>query len=411
MDRDTVLADRTVVVRDGRIATIGATDRVLVPAGATRIDGRGKFLMPGLCDLHVHLRYLGQGGDNPAMLRLFVANGVTTVLNLLGLPEHLALRDSIARGGVLAPTVYTSGFYVNPPFVVTPRQVDSAVVAQKQAGYDFVKMHDDLAADAYHQLVVSVHREGMRLIGHAPRNLGFETMVAEHQDVVAHAEEFIYAYFLFHRAPPTTVAEIDSMIHHAATTMAKAGIWLMPTLTCFRNISGQIENLDSVLARPELRFVPRGIAADWGRERNIYVRPPFSTAVIPQQRGSYWTLERLTKAFQDAGVRMVAGTDTPVSATPPGFALHDELANLVAAGLKPYQALRMATADAAEFLGGRGQFGTVDSGRRADLVLVNGNPIEDIHNTTRIAGVMVRGRWLPADEIGTLLDGIAAANR
>jgi hypothetical protein len=407
MDRDTVLADRTVLIRDGRIAALGPAAKVTVPSGARRIDGRGKFLIPGLCDMHVHLRYLSQAGDNPVMLTLFLANGVTTVLNLFGLPEHLALRDSIAAG-VLAPVVYTSGFYMNPPFVNTPTQVDSAVIAQKHAGYDFLKMHGDLPADAYHQLMVSAHREGMRVIGHAPRNLGFEAMIREHQDVIAHAEEFLYAYFLFQRPPPTTLAEIDSMIGYAASTTAKAGIWLMPTLTCYKNIADQIENLDSVLARPAMRYVPAGIAAEWQRQNNTYLKPPFSAASVPQVRGSYFVLGRLTKAFHERGVRMVAGTDTPVSATPPGFALHDELANLVAAGLTPYQTLRMATADAAEFVGGADRFGTVTVGRRADLVLLAANPLADIAATRKIAGVMVRGRWLPAEQIAATLERVAA---
>jgi imidazolonepropionase-like amidohydrolase len=410
MDRDTVLANRTVLVRDGKIAAIGSAARVAVPRDAHRIDGRGKYLIPGLCDMHVHLRYLSQAGDNPAMLTLFLANGVTTVLNLLGLPEHQELRDSIATGAVLAPVVYTSGFYVNAPYVNTPAQVDSAVTAQKEAGVDFIKMHGDLPAEAYHQLMVSAHREGLRVIGHAPRNLGFEVLVREHQDVIAHAEEFIYAYFLFHRAPPTALAEIDSMIHYAAGKMAGNGIWLMPTLTCYKNIADEIENLDSVMARPDLRYVPAGIAADWQPAHNPYLKPPFTKQNIAQVRGSYFVLERLVKIFAAEGVKMVAGTDTPVSATPPGFALHDELANLVAAGLTPYQALRLATANAAEFVGASDRFGTVAVGRRADLVLLGANPLADIHATRKIAGVMVRGHWLPADQIAATLERVAASS-
>jgi cytosine/adenosine deaminase-related metal-dependent hydrolase len=408
MDRDTVLANRTVLVRDGKIAAIGSAAKVVVPKAARRIDGRGKFLIPGLCDMHVHLRYLSQAGDNPVMLTLFLANGVTTVLNLLGLPEHLELRDSIATGAVLAPVVYTSGIYMNPPYVNTPAQVDSAVIAQKEAGVDFIKIHGDLRADAYHQLMVSAHREGLRVIGHAPRNLGFEVLVREHQDAIAHAEEFLYAYFLFQRPPPTSLAEIDSMIHYAAVKTAGAGIWLMPTLTCYRNIAGQIENLDSVLALPDMRYVPAGIAADWQRGSNLYLKPPFTKGNVARVRDSYFVLERLVKAFEAAGVKMVAGTDTPVSATPPGFALHDELANLVAAGLTPYQALRLATANAAEFAGASDRFGTVAVGRRADLVLLAANPLTDIHATRRIAGVMVRGHWLPADRIAATLGRVAA---
>ncbi|HKQ57039.1 MAG TPA: amidohydrolase family protein [Candidatus Eisenbacteria bacterium] len=407
MDRDTVLAHRTVIVRDGRIASIGRAATMRLDARTRRVDGRGKFLMPGLCDMHVHLRYLRERDDNPAMLKLFVANGVTTVLNLLGLPEHLALRDSIARGGVIAPLIYTSGFYVNPPFVSTPFQVDSAVVDQRLAGYDFIKMHGDLDEASYHQLMTSAHREGMRVIGHAPRNLGFETMVDERHDVVAHAEEFIYAYLLFERPAPASRAEFDSMFHYAAGRMKATGMWLMPTLSCYKNISYQIENLDSILARPEMKYVPRGIVAEWQPGRNTYLKAPFSRGNITGQRGSYAALERLTKILQQDGVKLLAGTDTPVSATPPGFSLHDELANLVAAGLTPYQALRMATANAAEFLRGANTFGTVAVGQRADLVLLEADPRKDIRATRRIAGVALRGKWMPAPELKAMLNRIA----
>ena len=410
MDRDTVLTRRTVVVRDGRIAAIGRAGTIRLAAGTRRVDGRGKFLMPGLCDMHVHLRYLRERADNPAMLKLFVANGVTTVLNLLGLPEHLALRDSIAKGGVIAPVIYTSGSYVNPPFASTPYQVDSAVVDQRLAGYDFIKMHGDLDEASYHQLMTSAHREGMRVIGHAPRNLGFETMLADRHDVIAHAEEFIYAYFLFERPAPMRLAEIDSMIHYAAAGMKQSRMWLMPTLTCYRNISYQIENLDSILARPDMKYVPLGIAAEWKPGRNTYLKAPFSRGNITGQRGSYATLQRLTKLFQQDGVKMMAGTDTPVSATPPGFSLHDELANLVASGLTPYQALRMATANPAEFLGEANAFGTVAVGQRADLVLLDADPRKDIHNTRKIAGVALRGRWMPGTELKAMLTAIRRAN-
>jgi hypothetical protein len=406
-DQDTVLAHRTVVVRDGRIAAIGRAATMRLDARTRRVDGRGKFLMPGLCDMHVHLRYLRERADNPAMLQLFVANGVTTVLNLLGLPEHLALRDSIARGGMIAPLVYTSGFYVNPPFSSTPFQVDSAIVDQRLAGYDFIKMHGDLDEASYHQLMTSAHREGMRVIGHAPRNLGFEMMVAERHDVVAHAEEFLYAYLLFQRPSPASRAEIDSMLHYAASRMNATGMWLMPTLTCYKNISYQIENLDSILARPEMKYVPPGIAAEWQPGRNTYLKAPFSRGHITGQRGSYAVLERLTRILHQDGVRMLAGTDTPVSATPPGFSLHDELANLVGAGLTPYQAQRMATANAAEFLGGAQTFGTVAVGQRADLVLLEADPRKDIGATRRIAGVALRGKWMPAPELKSMLNKIA----
>ena len=189
---------------------------------------------------------------------------------------------------MLAPVVYTSGFYINAPYVTTPAQVDSAVLAQKRAGYDVLKLHGDLPADAYRRLMKSAHREGMRLIGHAPRNLGFETMIAERQDVIAHAVEFLYGFFLFRRSPRLgrRDRQHDSLRRRGDR---ESRIWLMPTLTCFRNISGQIENLDSVLALPSHAVHTRGLAPTGTGSESVCQEPalrgpPQFAAAIPSLR-------------------------------------------------------------------------------------------------------------------------------
>src|SRR5687768_5409210 len=141
MDRDVVLADQTVLVRNGRIAHVGPRTSTVVPGTARRIDGRNKWLMPGLADAHVHLAYIINAKHNPLLLRLFVAEGVTSVVNLLGLPEHVDLRARVARGEVVGPTIFTSGFYVGEPFTKTAAQADSAVRHQRAAGFDMIKIH------------------------------------------------------------------------------------------------------------------------------------------------------------------------------------------------------------------------------------------------------------------------------
>jgi urease alpha subunit len=172
MDRERILPNHTVIIRDGLIAEIGPAARVNAPAGVTVIDGAGKYLMPGLADMHVHMA--GSRDIQLALLKLYVANGVTTILNARGAPEHLALRAEIARGEVFGPTLLTVGPYVNEPFFTTPDEVERAVVEQKRAGYDFIKMHGDLSREAYARLMAVGRREGIRIIGHAPRTLGLE---------------------------------------------------------------------------------------------------------------------------------------------------------------------------------------------------------------------------------------------
>ncbi len=173
LDRELIIAGQTVVVKDGKIVEMGPADKVKAPAGALRVDGRGKYLMPGLADLHIHLSDYNER-HNVAMLRLYVANGVTTILNLYGTPHHLELRAKIRSGAVFGPEFYTSGPFISnaPIHTPTPDEVELDVVEQKRAGYDFIKIHGDFSRDAYHRLFQVARREGMRVIGHAPRNLG-----------------------------------------------------------------------------------------------------------------------------------------------------------------------------------------------------------------------------------------------
>ena len=231
MDTERVIANQTVIVKDGVISEIGPAAKVKIPASALRVDGRGKYLMPGLADMHIHLSATRE--DILALLQLFVANGVTTVLNLRGTPDHLELRAAVEKGQVFGPTIYTAGPYVNQPFVNTADEVERAVVEQKRAGYDFIKMHGDLSREAYARLFTAARREGIRVVGHAPRTLGLEAMFEERQYAVVHAEEYIYD----RNHSSRDFAALEPRIPELAGATAKAEIWVMPNLTAFKNIA------------------------------------------------------------------------------------------------------------------------------------------------------------------------------
>ena len=402
MDSERVLADQIVIVKDGLVAEIGPAANIKVPASALRVDGRGKYLMPGLADMHVHLS--AERADVLALLQLFIANGVTTILNLRGTSEHLELRASVERGEVFGPTIYTAGSYVNQPFVNTPDEVERAVVEQKRAGYDFVKMHGDLSREAYARLFLVARREGIRVVGHAPRNLGIEAMFEERQYAVVHSEEYIYDRFNSSR----NFAAIEPRIPELAQATAKAGIWVMPNLTAFKNIGMQVNDLQMVLDRPEMRFMPPRIREGWGPATNPYTRR-FGKELYPGIVARYELLEKLVKGFRAASVRMLTGTDALNTAVVPGFSIHDELNDLVAAGLTPYEALRAATANAAEFLGAADRVGTVTAGKRADLLLVEGDPLKDVTSAKRRAGIMLRGQWMTESDLRKMLDDLVAS--
>lgn len=413
LDRNGTLPGQTVVVRDGRIAALGPVDRVEVPSDARRIAGTGKFLMPGLVDAHFHLQ--SNDADDRRLMRLLLANGVTSILNLYGSPAILLLRQQVANGAIVGPTIYTSGPYISdaPNWQPEADEVERLVVQQHGEGYDLIKTHGDFSLDAFHRLCTVAHREHMKVIGHAPRNLGVEPIFEEHMDAIAHGEEFIYAYFLFgaddmSRADAETrrrfLAQAEARVPTLAAATAKAGTWVVPNLVAYTMIVEQGKDLTTVLSRPEIKYLPPRLAAQWQPGQNRYDRK-YSPEMAEHMMWRRRLLSSLTGAFGKAGVPMMAGTDAPIPGVLPGFSIHDELKLLVAAGLTPYDALRTATANPARFLDRSGEFGTVAIGRRADLLLLEANPLEDVSNAAKTAGVMVRGRWLTADQLrGFLTD-------
>ena len=406
MDRDTVLAGQTVVIRDGLIHQVGASGRVPIPAGTARIEGRGKYLMPGLADMHIHMA--GPREIQEELLKMYLVAGVTTILNMRGTPENLALRSDIRSGRVLGPDMYTAGRYVNAPFFVTPDSVEQEVAAQKRAGYDFIKMHGELSREAYARLHAVARREGIRIIGHAPRTLGIGVVFAERQYALAHAEEFLYDTTGSSR--DADLPKFERRIPELTRRMAAADIWLMPNLTAYRNIGLMARDLAAVLARPDMKYLPTRIRMGWEPGSNPYARR-FGPEQAPGILARHALLQKLTRSFHGAGVKLLVGTDGLNVGTIPGFSVHDELLELVEAGLSPYHALRAATANASAFLGSSPCIGQVRTDCRADLLLLDANPLSAIENTRRIAGVMVRGRWLSRQELDRLLESLAAGGR
>jgi Amidohydrolase family len=410
MAREETAAGQTVVIRNGHIASIGPADRVAVPRDTQRISGAGKYLMPGLTDAHFHLQ---SNEEDSRLMQILVANGITSILNLYGTPATLDLRKRVANRDVLGPTIYTSGRYISdaPSWQPDADTVERLIVEQKRAGYDLIKTHGDFSPEAFTRLFAVARREGMKVIGHAPRNLGVEPMFVQRMDAVAHSEEFLYAFVFFgapdlSRASPEArrafMRDAERKLPDLATATARAGVWVVPNLVAYKMIVEQGRDLASVLQRAETKHLPPRVAAEWQPGRNRYDRK-YSPEVAEHMTWRLNVLSTLTREFRRAGVRMMAGTDAPIPGVLPGFSLHDELKLLVDAGFTPYEALRTATANPAAFLGRSGEFGTVTVGARADLMLLDADPLRDVANVARRAGVMVAGRWISERELRALL--------
>ena len=539
LDHEGVEQGRTVLIRGDRIAQLGSASEVKVPSNAVIINCTGQYLVPGLTDAHVHLpgspvvRTRDDFGDAP----IYLAYGVTTVVNLGGSPMLLEWRKKVEAGTLLGPTIYTAGPFVNEPRVNTPDEVERDIVAQAQLGYDLIKCHElplrtttGLSLPAYRSMVETARRIGIPLVGHAPVNLGIDEMLRARQSI-AHLGMLSNIYFLPFSSHATvllvtagttlvlicmaltssvaavirrwpkkaprnastigTISKLtgiialtaagafvcafaflpggplfDSTLLRAAFTVL-AGIVTAATLIVgFSTVRllrettaptlGKVQALLAVTSAAALTVVMLGfwVPVSWRssdaeidrvakrvHDAGIFVQSTlvaydtFSTSgrtalvddpvvefLMPSTREAWREepkrgipLNRLTGfnqkvagALHRNGVPIMAGTDAmglPLVA--PGSSLHRELQLLSASGLSPYEVIRSATVVPATFLGKTKEFGTIAVGQRADLLLVAGNPLENLEALKRPMGVMVRGRWLSRQKLDELLKPLA----
>jgi imidazolonepropionase-like amidohydrolase len=417
MDRDAPTPHQTVIVRGDAISEIGPADRVAVPGDAMPIDGTGKFLAPGLYDMHVHLDH------TRGMLALFVERGVTGVRNMAGSARTLALRDRVARGDVLGPTIWTAGPFVDGArprwegsmVVTTAVDAERAIAEHVAAGYDFVKVYNGLSREAYDALAAAANAHGMRLVGHVPVAVSLEHAM-ETQASIEHLTG--YAEAIERRDSPVRARRGDSSsirrwqyadperVAQIAAATARTGVYSCPTLV---TAAAYGELWRGRTPRADLEGVSPTWRARWDPKRSPWGRPKSNLRHAMEATGDRRLASQLAlvRELVAAGAPLLAGTDTPNAYVVPGESLHHELALFVEAGLSPYAALRAATIDAADFLGdARG--GRIRAGARADLILLDADPLADIRALDRIDGVVLRGRWLDAQALRVLRDSQVA---
>ena len=412
MDRERVMERQTVVVRDGRIAQIAPAASVNAPAGATRVDGAGKYLMPGLAEMHGHLtaNYLPDAAKAD-VLYLYVANGVTTVRAMLGNPEAITTRDAIAAGKLLGPKLYVAGPALNGKVAPTPEDGARVVREQKQAGYDLLKILGGMPAAAYDSILRTAHALKIDVAGHVPGEVGVRGALEARQRSIDHLDQYIPALKL---TPDTSREEEDRRIAELAQLTAKSGVWNVPTMYLW-DLFHNAENGEALRARlTETRFLPRTMIDEWTRSKNGRLKPPNDTPAgvggFGQTGVRVMELRRkIFRALKAANAPIALGTDSPQMFSVPGFSTHRELKLMVdELGYTPYAALESGTLKVAQYFGTTGDTGTVAPGKRADLILLNANPLTNIANTENRAGVMVNGRWIAEVEIQKRLEAIAA---
>lgn len=422
MDQAGVVPGRTVVVRDGIIAEVGPADEVTVPAGATRIDGEGRYLMPGLAEMHAHVP---PQPDAPRdlvedILFLYIANGVTTIRGMLGQAYQLELADELERGEVLGPTLYVGAPSINGRSAPDPATAERLVRRHADMGYDLQKIHPGVSLETWDRMAAVAHEEGLTFGGHVPTDVGLVHALETGMSSVDHLDGYVKAVATdevvsqVNSGQPISIEALgrdpsayDDGIDGVVDLSREHDVYVVPTMYLWENLYGTTDP-EPFLELPEMRYVSAGQRDAWRRQANA--RGPQGS---PEALEAFFALrKRILKRLADGGVGVLMGTDSPQMFNVPGFALHRELQVMREAGLSNRQILESGTTSVARYVADHlklnGDFGSVAPGKRADLVLLDSNPLEDLENLNDRVGVMVRGRWVTRAEIDGGLERLAA---
>jgi imidazolonepropionase-like amidohydrolase len=410
MTSDVIVESQTVIVSDGLISFVGDFGSTAVPDDARIVDGTDRYLMPGLVEMHGHVP--GRDSrDLERVLSLYVANGVTTVRGMLGQPSHLELRESIKNGDTLGPRLITSGPSFNGRSVGSPEAGSDMVRAQHAAGYDFLKIHPGLTRGEFDAIAETANELGIPFAGHVPEDVGVPRALEAGIATIDHLDGYMETLLRPNVDPSGGLAGFfgvfiadqadEGKIAGIAAATAAAGVWNVPTDSLFVHVVSPELAAEDLADRSEMKYMRPGTVAQWVQYKSDLLGDAnfdANTAVRAMR-----LRQQLILALHKAGAGLLLGSDSPQVFNVPGFALHHELELIVAAGLTPYEAIRTGTANAARFFDQEETWGSVRQGLVADLVVLDASPLEDITNSRRIHGVMIRGHWLSRADLDALL--------
>lgn len=416
-----ILRDQTILVRDGKIDQIGPTAAIKVPKGSTVIEAQGKYLMPGLAEMHAHIPVPQEGNDTlvKETLFLYLSRGVTTIRGMLGAPYHLELKKMIAMDSVTSPRVFTSSPSLNGNTVPTPEEARRLVTQYKQDGYDFLKIHPGIPLAAFDEMARTAKEVGIPFSGHVPIAVGIRHALDAQYASIDHIDGYLsglapkeawerldsnIGFFGYNMVPYADEAEIAKL----ARQTKEKGVWIVPTQSLFTRWFSP-DDPAAMANEPEMKYMASRTRFQWRQSKQNAIGG--EDYKVAQWEKMIDLRQQLLRALHEAGVPLLLGSDAPQVFNVPGFSLEHEMAAMKAAGLSNEVILQSGTANPARFFGMEGAFGTIQPGAAADLLLLSGNPLEDISNTWAQEGVMVRGHWMPKAEIDARLLEIAAAHQ
>lgn len=420
MDKERMLTDQTVLVKEGRIIAMGLSFAIIIPEGATIINAEGKYMIPTLSDMHIHLegdawnlllppesKKAQNAPDFSDLLFLYLANGISTVEVMSALPEHIELREQIKRGELLGPRLILSRMIDGPDkawpqpistWVKDPKEAKKAVADAHNQGYNRIKPYSFLSKAAYNAIIETAKELNMGVDGHVPFALSVEEVVAAGQNTIVHSEELM------------KFAKNDyskEQIEYYAKLVAESDTWVTPTLSTSHSIVSLLADPEKEMSIPESEYMGPMAKGIWSFINTELYQPIPNEFRLAINKG-YESFQRpFTYAFHKAGGKILTGTDALLPGIVHGFSIHKELEELVAVGFTPFEALKASTTNPFEFLGELENGGTVELGKASNLLLLEENPLEAISNTRKIFGVLVKDRWIPKEEIKTRLNGIA----
>lgn len=415
MNKETVLKDQVIIIEQGKIKAMGDRSRMKIPKDMKTIDATGKYLLPGLVDMHAHFFY--EQGDHvntcEAELKMMLANGLTTARIECGDPVYLEARKKVAEHDWIGPKLLVSSpqFVGNWPWpgkvfaeiCKTPAEAEAAVKACKQAGYDEIKITFMVKRDVYDAIIKTAKAQGIKVTGHVGPLVKLPAALEAKQQI-EHMDEFIDMLLpdttynhgqsvsdmnIWRKKAWATVPALDeSKIPALVASVKAAGIYVTPTNYFFFSSFADSIADETYKNRPDFAYIPSKIKEERWKVKETY----WKKAPPPEARLKYKDIrKKMTYALWKAGVPLMAGSDSPEWFLVQGFSIHDELATFVSAGMSPYAALETATKHPLTYLGLIKTKGTVEQGKDADLLLLDRNPLEDITHTRSIDAVIIHG--------------------